>query len=46
MNKTEALKEILRIIEANGGLKIDQVIKITHCTGLWRVEEIIKEVLS
>ena len=41
----EALKEILRIVQTNGGLKEGDEINITYCSGLWRIEEIAKHAL-
>ena len=41
----EALKEILRIVQTNGGLNKGDEINITYCSGLWRIEEIAKHAL-
>ncbi len=41
----EALKEILRIVQTNGGLHEGDEINITYCTGLWRIEPIAKDAL-
>jgi hypothetical protein len=41
----EALKEILRIVQTNGGLNKGDEINITYCTGLWRIEPIAKDAL-
>ena len=41
----EALKEILRIVQTNGGLHKGDEINITYCTGLWRIEPIAKDAL-
>ena len=45
MNETEALKEILRIIKANGGINEDQEIKIDYNCGLWRIEKLAEDAL-
>jgi len=41
----EALKEILRIVQTNGGLNEGDEINITYCSGLWRIESIAKDAL-
>jgi len=46
MSKTEALKEILRIIQANGGIHEGQQIKISFNSGLWRLEQIAEKALQ
>ena len=46
MNEAEALKEILRIIKANGGLCEGQEIKIDYNSGLWRIEKLANEALA
>jgi len=46
MNETEALKEIIRIIEANGGVHEGQKIKIDYNCGLWRIEKLAKDALA
>jgi len=46
LNKTEALKEILRIIKWNGGIHQGQEIKIDHNCGLWRIEKLAEEALA
>lgn len=46
MNKTEALKEILRIIQANGGIHEGQLINVDYNSGLWRIEKLAQEALK
>jgi len=41
----EALKEILRIVQTNGGLYEGDKIDITYCSGLWRIEELARVAL-
>jgi hypothetical protein len=46
MSKTKALKEILRIIQWNGGIHQGQEIKIDHNCGLWRIEKLAEDALT
>jgi hypothetical protein len=46
MSKTEALEEILRIIQWNGGIHQGQEIKIDHNCGLWRIEKLAEDALA
>ena len=46
MNEAEALKEILRIIKANGGLCEGKEIKIDYNSGLWRIEKLAEKALQ
>lgn len=46
MSKTEALKEILRIIQWNGGIHQGQKIKIDYNCGLWRIEKLVEDALA
>ena len=46
MRKTKALKEILRIIQSNGGIHQGQEIKIDYNCGLWRIEKLAEEALT
>ena len=46
MNETEALKEILRIIEFNGGIHQGQEIKVCYNSGLWRIQKLAEDALA
>ena len=45
MNENEALKEILRIIKANGGIHEGQEIKVCRNSGLWRIQKLAEDAL-